>query len=74
MPILSSFISGFQKRDLVVPSSIINAKNRISKKDVIIFTCFFFTIAQPNMKIVLLKVGMCVVFMQFYNTNSVFFG
>ena len=74
MPMLSSFVSGFQKCYLFLRTTIRNVKNCISKNDVIYFTCFFFfTTAQPNIKILLWNL-LCVLSVCRFTTHIPFFG
>ena len=69
MLILSSFVSGFQKCDLFLRPTIRNAKNRVSKRDVVIIT--FFTIAQLIIKILLWNLA-CMLFVCSFTTYIVF--
>ena len=72
MPILSSFVTGFQKCDLFLRTSNRNAKNCISKKWRHHLYLFIFTTAQPNIKINASKFSMCVVCKYFDDIFSVF--
>ena len=69
MPILSSFGSEFQKCYLFLRTAIKNAKNCISKSDVITYT-WFFDHCTAKFENIALKFGMCDVCMYLYNIYS----
>ena len=72
IPIVSSFVSGFQKMSFIFLRTIIrNAIKCISKSDVINFTCLFYH-CSAKYKAIALKFSLCVVCMQLYNIYSVF--
>ena len=58
MPIMCSFVSGFQKCYLFLHTTIRNVKSAL-KYDVITFTCFLGHCTAKNKDIVL-EFGMCV--------------